>query len=57
MFVIVKEPEGRILLLSKGADRLVLHLITDICQTFAHFYDFLIIFQCEQCDVRKACTN
>lgn len=31
MSVIVKEPEGRILLLSKGADRLVLYLCIVSC--------------------------
>jgi phospholipid-translocating ATPase len=50
MSVIVKEPEGRILLLSKGADRLVLHLKLDFLvlvtynlQRSACVHDFLIV--------------
>ena len=44
MSVIVKEPEGRILLLSKGADRSVLYdfhvLVTGHCQTFVCLLTF-----------------
>lgn len=43
MSVIVKEPEGRILLLSKGADRLVLYLRYISSSASACVHDFLIV--------------